>query len=157
VTVSSAVGSLLKPEARMISTRGISKRDLIDRLAGPNTLLNLSYSIHPPLLLGFERSIFCDLDPSELPHWMTRMEMGQSSHHEPWTIGLNMNSAECKLLRVVAGPVSDAPSKSHQQRRIGDVRTISPANRFYVRAHQRGWRQVLGVHPLHRFAVPSSD
>ncbi|MFZ3376318.1 MAG: hypothetical protein WA183_12265, partial [Chthoniobacterales bacterium] len=41
---------------------GISRRELIDRLAGPNALLNLSYSIHPPLLLQFERRIFCDLD-----------------------------------------------------------------------------------------------
>ena len=32
---------------------GVSKRELLDRLAGPNTLLNLSYSIHPPLLLKF--------------------------------------------------------------------------------------------------------
>ena len=43
---------------------GTSKRELIDRLAGPNVLLNLSYSIHPPLLLQFERRLFCDLDPS---------------------------------------------------------------------------------------------
>src|SRR5262245_11444434 len=42
---------------------GISKRALLDRLAGPNVLLNLSYSIHPPVLLQFERRIFCDLDP----------------------------------------------------------------------------------------------
>src|SRR4029450_2480116 len=32
---------------------GMSKRALLDRLAGPNTLLNLSYSIHPPFLLQF--------------------------------------------------------------------------------------------------------
>src|SRR5438552_10840923 len=59
---------------------GISKRDLLDRLAGPNVLLNLSYSIHPPLLLQFERRIFCDLDPSEIFYWMTKMELGQSYH-----------------------------------------------------------------------------
>lgn len=76
---------------------GISKRELCDRLAGPNALLNLSYSIHPPLLLKFERRIFCDLDPSEIIYWMTQMEMGQSSHHEFWTIGLNVNSADCRL------------------------------------------------------------
>jgi hypothetical protein len=76
---------------------GISKRELLDRLAGPNALLNLSYSIHPPLLLKFERRIFCDLDPSEIIYWMTQMEMGQSSHHEFWTIGLNVNSADCRL------------------------------------------------------------
>jgi hypothetical protein len=77
---------------------GMSKRELLDRLAGPNALLNLSYSIHPPLLLKFERRIFCDLDPSEIIYWMTQMEMGQSSHHEFWTIGLNVNGADCKLL-----------------------------------------------------------
>ncbi|HWY51758.1 MAG TPA: hypothetical protein VNW72_09765 [Chthoniobacterales bacterium] len=76
---------------------GMSKRQLLDRLAGPNAILNLSYSIHPPLLLKFERRIFCDLDPSEIIYWMTRMEMGQSSHHEFWTIGLNVNSADCRL------------------------------------------------------------
>ena len=76
---------------------GISKRELLDRLAGPNTILNLSYSIHPPLLLKFERRIFCDLDPSEIMFWMTKMELGQSSHHEFWTIGLNVNAADCRL------------------------------------------------------------
>jgi hypothetical protein len=76
---------------------GISKRDLLDRLAGPNVLLNLSYSLHPPLLLQFERRLFCDLDPSEIIYWMTQMEMGQSSHHEFWTIGLNVNAPDCRL------------------------------------------------------------
>src|SRR6202030_3734888 len=76
---------------------GMSKGELLDRLAGPNTILNLSYSIHPPLLLKFERRLFCDLDPSEIMFWMTKMELGQSSHHEFWTIGLNVNSADCRL------------------------------------------------------------
>lgn len=83
---------------------GMSKRELLERLQGPNTLLNLSYSLHPPLLLKFERRIFCDLDPSEIIYWMTRMEMGQSTHHEFWTIGLNVNAPDCKLLKM-------APSK----------------------------------------------
>ena len=76
---------------------GISKRELLDRLGGPNTILNLSYSIHPPLLLQFERRVFCDLDPSEIMFWMTKMDLGQSSHHEFWTIGLNVNAADCRL------------------------------------------------------------
>ncbi len=76
---------------------GISKRELLDRLAGPNALLNLSYSVHPPLLLKFERRVFCDLDPSEIFFWMTRMEMGQSHHHEFWTIGLNVHGRDCQL------------------------------------------------------------
>jgi hypothetical protein len=95
---------------------GISKRELLDRLSGPNLLLNLSYSIHPPLLLKFERRIFCDLDPSEIFFWMTRMELGQSLHHEFWTIGLNVNSADCKLPKAVAGSVPAASSASRPRR-----------------------------------------
>ena len=76
---------------------GLSRGHLLDRLAGPNTLLNLSYSLHPPFLLQFERRIFCDLDPSEIFYWMTKLEMGQSHHHEFCTIGLNAGAADCRL------------------------------------------------------------
>ena len=76
---------------------GLSKTELRNRLAGPNILLNLSYSVHPPLLLQFEKRLFCDLDPSEIFYWMTQLEMGQSSHHEFWTIGLNVHGADCRL------------------------------------------------------------
>jgi hypothetical protein len=76
---------------------GISKREFLHRLGGPNVLLNLAYSIHPPLLLKFERRVFCDLDPSEIFYWMTKMEMGQSYHHEFWTIGLNVHGSDCRL------------------------------------------------------------
>jgi hypothetical protein len=76
---------------------GMSKRDLLDRLAGPNALLNLSYSIHPPFLMQFGRRVFCDLDPSEIFYWMTKMEMGQSHHDEFWTIGLNVHGPDCQL------------------------------------------------------------
>jgi len=78
---------------------GLRESDLRERLAGPNTLLNLSYSVHPPLLLQFERRIFCDLDPAEIFYWMTKMEMGQSYHHEFWTIGLNAGRPDCCLPR----------------------------------------------------------
>src|SRR5438132_1778718 len=76
---------------------GMSKRALLNRLGGPNVLLNLSYSIHPPFLLQFERRIFCDLDPSEIFYWMTKMELGQSYHDEFWTIGLNVKGSDCQL------------------------------------------------------------
>ena len=95
---------------------GMSKRELLDRLTGPNTLLNLSYSIHPPLLLKFERRIFCDLDPSEIIYWMTQMEMGQSSHHEFWTIGLNVNEPECRLLKAVPATLPGSPSELQARR-----------------------------------------
>src|SRR5436305_865756 len=76
---------------------GISKRELLDRFSGPNVLLNLAYSIHPPLVLQFDHRIFCDLDPSEIFYWMTKMELGQSSHDEFWTIGLNAHRNDCRL------------------------------------------------------------
>jgi len=76
---------------------GISRGELRARLRGPNILLNLSNSIHPPFLLEFERRIFCDLDPSEIFYWMNKLEMGQSYHHEFWTIGLNVHESDCRL------------------------------------------------------------
>jgi hypothetical protein len=89
---------------------GISKHELLERIAGPNVLLNLAYSVHPPLLLKFERRIFCDLDPSEIFYWMTKMEMGQSYHHEFWTIGLNVHGSDCQLPKnaTVATSLSEA-------------------------------------------------
>jgi hypothetical protein len=89
---------------------GISKRELLNRLGGPNVLLNLAYSIHPPLLLKFERRVLCDLDPSEIFYWMTKMELGQSYHHEFWTIGLNVHGDDCRLPRnaTVAASLSEA-------------------------------------------------
>jgi hypothetical protein len=82
---------------------GMSKRALLDRLAGPSALLNLSYSIHPPFLLQFERRIFCDLDPSEIFYWMTKIEMGQSYHDQFWTIGLNVHGRDCRLPKSSLG------------------------------------------------------
>ena len=76
-------------ELATMEAYGLTKAQLEARLAGPNTLLNLSYSFHPPFLYRFERRLFCDLDPGEISFWMTRVEMGQSHHHEFWTIGLN--------------------------------------------------------------------
>ena len=78
---------------------GMSRNKLLQRLGGPNVLLNLSYSIHPPFLLQFERRALCDLDPSEIFYWMRSMELGQSFHHEFWTIGLNVGRPDCQLPR----------------------------------------------------------
>ncbi|MGH8091944.1 MAG: hypothetical protein ACREIF_00520 [Chthoniobacterales bacterium] len=82
---------------------GLSRRELRARLAAPNVLLNLSYALHPPLLLEFERRIFCDLDPGEIFYWMTKLDMGQKQHHEFWTIGLNVHGADCLLPKLPLG------------------------------------------------------
>jgi hypothetical protein len=95
---------------------GLSRQELLDRLAGPNILLNLSYSFHPPFLLQFERRMFCDLDPSEIFYWMTKMEMGQSHHHEFWTIGLNAGAPDCRLPGPVTAAVSAAGTASQATR-----------------------------------------
>jgi hypothetical protein len=94
---------------------GMSLRELRERLAGPNTLLNLSYSLHPPFLLDFDRRIFCDLDPSEIFYWMTKMEMGQSHHHEFWTIGLNVHGTDCRL------PHSAVAASSFDSRKLSEL------------------------------------
>jgi hypothetical protein len=109
---------------------GMSKRALLDRLAGPNAVLNLSYSIHPPSLLQFERRIFCDLDPSEIFYWMTKMELGQSSHDEFWTIGLNVHGSDCRLPKSSLGwktfyPLADTRLLQRQPRpRLSKFTTI---------------------------------
>ena len=100
---------------------GMSKRTLLDRLAGPNVLLNLSYSIHAPFLSQFERRIFCDLDPSEIFYWMTKMELGQSSHDEFWTIGLNVHRNDCRL------PKSSLRWKTFYP--LADTRLLQPQSR----------------------------
>jgi hypothetical protein len=105
---------------------GLSRRKLLDRLAGPNILLNLSYSIHPPLLSQFERKIFCDLDPSEIFYWMTKLEMGQSHHDEFWTIGLNAGAPDCRLPKAVAAAVPAAGSGSRATRPPLQWRTFYP-------------------------------
>ena len=105
---------------------GISKRELLERLGGPNVLLNLAYSIHPPLLLKFERRIFCDLDPSEIFYWMTKMELGQSYHHEFWTIGLNVHGNDCQLPKAVVAAVPAAFSASQATRLPLQWKTFYP-------------------------------
>src|SRR5206468_580941 len=80
-----------------MDARGRTVEQLRSLLTGPSILLNLSYSVHPPLLLEFERRILCDLDPAEISYWMNRLEMGQSNHHEFWTVGLNRNGLDCAL------------------------------------------------------------
>jgi hypothetical protein len=104
-----------------ISCVGISKRALIDRLAAPNVLLNLSYSIHPPFLLQFEQRIFCDLDPSEIFYWMTKMELGQSYHNEFWTIGLNVHKSDCLLPK--------SPLRWRTFYPLADTRLLQPQTR----------------------------
>jgi hypothetical protein len=105
---------------------GMSKRALLDRLAGPTTLLNLSYSIHPPFLLRFERRILCDLDPSEIFYWMTKMEMGQSYHQEFWTIGLNVYGRDCRLPKSVASPTCLHAAPARQSGRRLEWKTFFP-------------------------------
>ena len=88
---------LLKADPDVTQFFGMTRQELEQRLAGPNTLLNLSWSIRDPLVERFERRIYCCLDRSEIYFWMSRLEMGQSFHHEFWTIGLALNEPNIRL------------------------------------------------------------
>ena len=94
-----------KPEEHdlgQMRSYGMSIAEL--REAAPNgTLLNLSYSIKPPLVTLFEKKLLCSLDPSEVLYWMNQLEMGQSYHDEFWSVGLCMDQID---QRLPASPVS---------------------------------------------------
>ena len=75
---------------------------ILKRLAPHATLLNLSYSIKPPLAKLFGRRLLCSLDPTEVLFWMDQIEMGQSCHDEFWSIGLCMD-----LIQSCSSPCQD--------------------------------------------------
>lgn len=76
---------------------GRGRRDIENLLGGETVLLNLSYSIRPPLVDKFSFRKLCSLDPTEVCFWMQRMEMGQSHHDEFWTIGLNTGAVDSRV------------------------------------------------------------
>ena len=73
----------------------------LKELAPHAVLLNLSYSIKPPLTNLFGRRLLCSLDPSEVLYWMDQIEMGQSSHDEFWSIGLCMDRIDPRLPKPI--------------------------------------------------------
>lgn len=79
---------------------GLRWKQIRSCLKGENVLLNLSGSLTAPFVLEFERRILCSLDPTEICFWMNRMEMGQSSHQEFATIGLNAMAPDSKVPRT---------------------------------------------------------
>jgi hypothetical protein len=97
---------LLKADPDVTQFFGMNRQELEQRLAGPNTLLNLSWSIRDPLVERFERRVYCCLDPSEIYFWMSRLEMGQSFHYEFWTIGLALNEPNVRLKELAPQVVS---------------------------------------------------
>lgn len=126
---------------------GMSEQEFRERLAGPTTILNLSYSIRPPLLQLFERRIYINIDPTEICFWMDRLELGQSFHTEFWSIGLNMHSPECRLPKPPAGvewktfyPIVDTTLLQPAPR--------PPQNRFTTvgQWYWEGWLEIDGVY-----------
>ena len=73
----------------------------LGELAGEGILLNLSYSLKPPLVNLFGRRLLCSLDPTEVLFWMDQIEMGQSCHDEFWSVGLCMDSVDPRLPKPV--------------------------------------------------------
>ena len=74
---------------------------VLKELAPDATLLNLSYSVKPPLTDLFGRRLLCSLDPTEVLFWMDQMEMGQSCHDEFWSVGLSMDRIDSRLPKPI--------------------------------------------------------
>jgi hypothetical protein len=74
---------------------------ILKGLATYSTLLNLSYSIKPPLANLFGRRLLCSLDPTEVLFWMNQIEMGQSCHDQFWSIGLCMDRIDPQLPKPI--------------------------------------------------------
>lgn len=85
---------------RAMTAYGMKVSEL-EELAPHSVLLNLSYSVKPPLGNLFGRRLLCSLDPTEVLYWMDQMEMGQSSHDEFWSIGLCMDRIDARLPKPV--------------------------------------------------------
>jgi hypothetical protein len=79
---------------------GISST-MLKELAPHGVLLNLSYSVKPPLANLFGRRLLCSLDPTEVLFWMDQIEMGQSCHDEFWSIGLCMETIDPRLPKPI--------------------------------------------------------
>jgi len=105
---------------------GMSVAELKE-LAPHGVLLNLSYSIKPPLTNLFGRRLLCSLDPTEVLYWMDQMEMGQSSHDEFWSIGLCMDRIDPRLPKPIVPwksyfPLVDTELLTPQPRPAGKPR-----------------------------------
>jgi len=93
----------------------------LEEMAPHSVLLNLSYSVKPPLGNLFGRRLLCSLDPTEVLFWMDQMEMGQSSHDEFWSIGLCMEAIDPRLPKPIV------PWKSYFP--LVDTELLNPAPR----------------------------
>ncbi len=93
-------GGAEEHDPRSMRAFGMTVAEL-EELAPHAVLINLSYSIKPPLGNLFGRRLLCSLDPTEVLYWMDLMEMGQSSHDEFWSIGLCMNRIDPRLPKPI--------------------------------------------------------
>ncbi len=109
------------PTLEQVQFFGRTRRQFLDMVAGPCTLLNLSYSFKDPLLALFSCRKLCSLDPTEICFWMRQMDMGQHSHHEFWSIGLNTYGPDSK--------VPDAPVRWQTYFPLVDTATFAVAPR----------------------------
>ena len=119
-------GGMEEHHPRGMKAYGLKVADL-EELAPHSVLLNLSYSIKPPLGNLFGRRLLCSLDPTEVLFWMDQMEMGQSSHDEFWSIGLCMDQIDPRLPKPIVPwksyfPLVDTELLTPQPRPTGKPR-----------------------------------
>lgn len=108
---------------------------MLKELAAHGVLLNLSYSVKPPLANLFGRRLLCSLDPTEVLFWMDQMEMGQSCHDEFWSIGLCMDQIDPRLPKPMVQwksyfPLVDTQLLSPQPRPAG-VQKFTTIGQWY--------------------------
>jgi len=130
---------LLRPAGKK---EGLEERDLgmmkvfgmpaeeLKALAPDSVLLNLSYSLKPPLVNLFGRRLLCSLDPTEVLYWMDQIEMGQSCHDEFWSVGLCMESIDARLPKPVVAWKSYFPLVDTELLRPLPRPKIPPKPRF---------------------------
>lgn len=89
-------GAEFEPSWEHLEVIGMSRTRLMEEVR-LGLILNLSYSIRPPILNAFSHRILINLDPTEIGYYMGQFELGQSHHHEFWTIALNIHGGDCRL------------------------------------------------------------
>src|SRR6476659_8270485 len=67
---------------------------------------------------------------------MTKMEVGQSYHHEFWTIGLNVHGADCRLPKHATVAASQSATSRGDQRLASHREAATVENILSARGHE---------------------
>jgi hypothetical protein len=126
------------------------RQELEQRLAGPNTLLNLSWSIRDQLVERFDGVAIAVLIPARSISGGLGLEVGQSFHHVFWTIGLALNEPRF-VLKELARRLSlgKDPFRADGQRMLRHFMRVKGENfSSYKNTHRSGGVQKMQTRKL---------